>query len=133
MHYKLIVNQPFTSTVNVLAAALHFVHVYDPRLLRLEEHWRVYPGGVIYLHDSFNNQDIPIGKEAGDEYDPDDHYHYFSNDFGNYKILDSLSKGQLDDLMEVLNDHYCSDCFAVSKTLIGYGYYKVEESTKGKK
>ncbi len=127
MHYKLIFNQPFSSTVNLLSASLHFVHGFDPRLLRLEEHWRVYPGGIIALHDSFNNQDIPIGREAGDEYDPDDLFHFFSNDFGNYKILDNLTRSQLDDILDVFNDHYCSDCFAISKTPIGYGFYKCVE------
>lgn len=126
MHYKLIVNQPFQNTANVLTAAFHFVTVYDPRLLRLEEHWRVLPGGIIALHDSFNNQDLPIGKRAGDDYDPDD-MHYFSNDFGNYKLLTDLSREELDDILDVFNDHYSGDCFAIDKTAIGYGYYKCVE------
>ena len=76
MHYKLIVNQPFQSTASVLAAAFRFVCAYDPHLLRLEEHWRVIPNGIA-IHDSFNNIDIPIGRDATlEEYDPDD-THYF--------------------------------------------------------
>ena len=99
MHYKLIVNQPFQSTVSVLAAAFRFVCAYDPHLLRLEEHWRVIPNGIA-IHDSFNNIDIPIGRDATlEEYDPDD-------------------------ILEVFNDHFGADCFCVSKTPIGYGYYK---------
>ena len=123
MRYKLIVNQPFKRTAYVLAATLHFAHVYDPRLLRLEEHWRMTPGGVA-LHDSFNNRDIPMGKDAGDSYDPDDLFHCFTDGYANYRILDDLTRGQLNDLLEIFNDHYGSDCFAVMKTPIGYGFYK---------
>ena len=123
MKYKLVVNQPFQSTGNVLAAAFRFVYAYDPRLLRLEEHWRVFPGGIA-IHDSFNNQDLPIGRDAaGDDYDPDD-LSCFTDGYSNYRLLDTLDQSQLDDILEVFNDHYCADCFAISKTAIGYGFYK---------
>ena len=123
MHYKLIVNQPFQSTANVLAAAFHFVKIYDPQLRRLEESWVTVPGGVA-IHDSFNNQNIPIGRDASlEEYDSDD-FHFFTDGYANYRLLEDLPKSDLDDILEVFNDHYGADCFAVSKTPIGYGYYK---------
>lgn len=123
MKYKLMVNQPFQSTANVLAGAFHFVTIYDPQLLRLEESWVRIPGGIA-LHDSFNNQDIPIGRDAtSEEYDPDD-FHYFTDGYSNYRLLEDLSRGHLNDILEVFNDHYGADCFAVIKTPIGYGYYK---------
>lgn len=82
MHYKLIVNQPFQSTASVLAAAFRFVCAYDPHLLRLEEHWRVIPNGIA-IHDSFNNIDIPIGRDASlEEYDSDD-FHFFTDGYAN--------------------------------------------------
>ena len=82
MHYKLIVNQPFQSTANVLAAAFHFVKIYDPQLRRLEESWVMVPGGVA-IHDSFNNQNIPIGRDASlEEYDSDD-FHFFTDGYAN--------------------------------------------------
>ena len=123
MHYKLIVNQLFQSTVSVLAAAFRFVCAYDPHLLRLEERWRVIPNGIA-IHDSFNNIDIPIGRDATlEEYDPDD-THYFTDGYANYRLLEDLPKSDLDDILEVFNDHFGADCFCVSKTPIGYGYYK---------
>lgn len=123
MHYKLMVNQPFQSTANVLAAAFRFVTAYDPGLLRLEERWRNIPGGIA-IHDSFNNQDLPIGREAsGEEYNPDDR-HFFTDGYGNYRLLEELDRSRLNDILEVFNDLYGADCFAVIKTPIGYGYYK---------
>ena len=124
MHYKLIVNQPFTCTANVLAATLNFAHAYDPGLLRLEDHWSLTSDGVA-LYDSFNREAIPMGRDAaGDEYDPDDRSHCFTDGYGNYRILDNLTRSQLDDLLDVFNHYYGNDCFVVIKTLIGYGYYK---------
>lgn len=123
MHYKLIVNQPFQSTANVLAAAFRFVCAYDPHLLRLEEHWRVIPNGIA-IHDSYNNQDLPFGREATMEEWESEGYKCFSNDYGSYRLLDDLSKDLLDDILEVFNDHYSGDCFAISKTAIGYSFYK---------
>ena len=123
MHYKLIVNQPFQSTANVLAAAFRFVLAYDPRLLRLEDRWRTITGGIA-IHDSFNNQDLPIGRNVlPGEYDSDDR-HYFTDGDGNYRLLEDLSRSQLEDILEVFNDIYVADCFAVCKTPIVYGYYK---------
>ena len=105
MRYKLIVNQPFTCTANVLAAALHFAHAYDPKLLRLEEDWRMISGGIA-LHDSFNNQDVPMGKDSGNDYDPNDRFHCFTDGYANYRILDNLTRDQLNNLLAVFNDHY---------------------------
>ena len=123
MHYKLLVTQPFRSTANVLAAAFRFVVAYDPGLLRLEDRWRAISGGIA-IFDSFNHQSLPIGRDATtDEYDPDD-IHYFTDGYNNYRLLEDLSRSQLDDILEVFNDLYGVDCFAVSKTAIGYGYYK---------
>lgn len=123
MHYKLIVNQPFQSTANVLAAAFRFVCAYDPQLLRLEERWRTFSGGIA-IFDSFNHQSLPIGRNATtEEYDPDD-LHFFTDGYSNYRLLEDLSISQLDDILEVFNDLYGGDCFAVKKTTIGYGYYK---------
>ena len=123
MRYKLIVNQPFQSTANVLAAAFRFVIAYDPGLLRLEDRWRTISGGIA-IHDSFNNQDLPIGRDASlEEYDSDDR-HFFTDGDGNYRLLEDLNRSQLDDILEVFNDIYGADCFAVIKTPIGYGYYK---------
>lgn len=123
MRYELIVNQPFQSTANVLAAAFRFVIAYDPGLLRLEDRWRTISGGIA-IHDSFNNQDLPIGRDASlEEYDSDDR-HFFTDGDGNYRLLEDLNRSQLDDILEVFNDIYGADCFAVIKTPIGYGYYK---------
>lgn len=122
MHYRLIVNQPFSSTGNVLGAAFRFVLSSDPRLLRLEDRWRRIPGGVA-LHDSFNNIDLPIGRDVlPGEYDTDDP-NYFTDGYGSYRLLTDLSRSKLDDILEVFNDIY-GDCFVVMKTAIGYGYYK---------
>lgn len=123
MHYKLIVNQPFQSTAIVLAAAFRFVCAYDPHLLRLEEHWRVIPNGIA-IHDSFNNIDISIGRDASlEEYDSDD-FHFFTDGYANYRLLEDLPKSDLDDILEIFNDHYGADYFEVRETPIGYGYYK---------
>ena len=123
MHYRLMVNQPFQSTANVLAAAFGFVLAFDPRLLRLEDRWRVLPGGIA-IHDSFNNQDIPFGRDASsEEYDPDD-CHFFTDGDDNYRLLEKLDRTQLDDILEVFNDLYGADCFGISKTPIGYGFYR---------
>ena len=68
--------------------------------------------------------DIPIGRDATlEEYDPDD-THYFTDGYANYRLLEDLPKSDLDDILEVFNDHFGADCFCVSKTPIGYGYYK---------
>ena len=123
MHYKLIVNQPFQSTANVLAAAFNFVRAFDPQLLRLEERWTLSDGGVS-IRDTFNSQSLPFGRDASDEeYNPDDP-HCFTDGYGHYILRTDLSKSELDDVLEVFNELYCSDCFAISKTPIGYGYYK---------
>ena len=123
MHYELIVNLPLQSTADVLAEAFRFVKMHDPQLLRLDEAWVLIPGGVS-LHDSFNNQNIPIGRNATpEEFDPDD-FHCFSDGYANYKLLEDLPQSNLDDILEVFNDLYGADAFAVRKTSIGYGFYK---------
>ena len=73
---------------------------------------------------SFNNKDLPFGREATMEEWESEGDKCFSNDYGSYRLLDDLSKELLDDILEVFNDHYCADCFAISKTAIGYGFYK---------
>ena len=123
MKYKLIVNQPVQSTANVLAAAFSFVKAYDPNLHRLEDRWDLIPGGVA-IRDTFNKQLLPIGRDpVGDEFDPDDP-HCFRVDADPYILVKDLTRGQLDDLLEVFNELYSADCFAVDKTPIGYGFYK---------
>ena len=123
MHYKLIVNQPCQSEANVLASAFQFVTIFDPHLLRLEDLWCTIPGGIA-IHDSFNKQSLPIGRAATlEEYDPDD-FHYFTDGYSHYRLLENLSRSQLDDILDVFNDLYGEDCFAILKTQIGYGIYK---------
>lgn len=123
MQYKLIVNQPFQSTENVLAAAFRFIRAYDPHLLRLEDRWDLIPGGVA-IRDTFNKQLLPVGRDPlGDEFDPDDP-HCFRADTEPYILVQDLSREQLDDLLDVFNELYSADCFAVDKTPIGYGFYK---------
>ncbi len=123
MKYKPIVNQPFQSTANVLAAAFSFVKAYDPQLRRLEDRWDLISGGVA-IRDTFNMQLLPIGRDpVGDEFDPDD-LHCFYADTDPYILVKDLSREQLDDLLDVFNELYSADCFAVDKTPIGYGFYK---------
>lgn len=126
MHYKLIVNQPFQSTANVLAGAFRFVRAYDPQLLRLEELWRITPDGIS-LYDSFNKQDLPFGRKASpEEWNPDD-MHCLSFEGEHFMLLTDFSRGHLNDILDVFNDNYGGDCFCVLKTPIGYGYYKCVE------
>ena len=78
------------------------------------------PGGALAQHPRGD----PIGREAsGEEYNPDDR-HFFTDGYGNYRLLEELDRSQLNDILEVFNDLYGADCFAVIKTPIGYGYYK---------
>ena len=124
MRYKLIVNQPFQSVRHVLGATFLFLKAMDPGLKRLEESWLFIPNGIA-IRDRFNNNDIPIGIEIPPkDVDPDDGG-FFQVDSHWYKPDDSLSRSELDDFLQVVNDHYGADLFAVQKTRIGYGFYKV--------
>lgn len=57
--YKLIINQPFQSTQNVLAVTFRFLLSTYPGLKRLEYLWRYYPHHIA-LYDSLNQTSIPV-------------------------------------------------------------------------
>ena len=124
MRYKLIVNQPFQSVSHVLGATFLFLKAMDPGLKRLEESWLFIPNGIA-IRDRFNNNDIPIGIEIPPKNVDSDDGGFFQVDSHWYKPDDSLSRSELEDFLQVVNDHYGADLFAVQKTPIGYGFYKV--------
>ena len=39
--------------------------------------------------------------------------HYFTDGYANYRLLEDLPKSDLDDILEVFNDHYGADCGCV--------------------
>ena len=129
MHYKLIVNQPFQSVRNVLGATFRFLNKMDPGLKRLEDSWRLIQGGIA-IRDRFNARDIPIGVEVpSEDVDSDNGCFFQVNGFW-YIPDNTLSRSNLDDFLQVINDHYGKDLLAIFKSDIGYGYFKaVNESS----
>ena len=123
MHYKLIVNQTFQSVRNVLGATFRFLNKMDPGLKRLEESWRLIPGGIA-IRDRFNGRDIPIGVEVPSEDVDSDNGSFFQVDGFWYTQDNTLSRSNLDDFLQVINDHYGKDLLAILKSDIGYGYFK---------
>ena len=118
---RLIVNQPFQSTKNVLTAALSFIKKKDLFLDRLEELWRPLPDGIA-LYDSFNRQIVKIGIVVSSEEADPDKPEYFSVDGTWYRCDDGITRENLDDAIQILNDAY-DDFIAIIKSPIGYAYY----------
>ena len=125
MQYKLIVNQPFQSTHNVLALAIRFLIGLDPGLKRLEDYWRWYPKHIA-LYDSFNCIDVPVGVPMAEGEELRDYYHFYALDEW-YKPHPNLGLSQLNDVLEVFNDRY-GDIFYIARTRIGYGFYRAENA-----
>lgn len=121
MTYKLMVNQPFNCTYNVLSATIHFLLCFDHDLKRLEEKWRCLPEGI-GLYDSFNRKDVLVGIPLSEGEEVKEYNNFYAYDQW-YKPHPNLTRSQLDDFLEVVNDYY-GDIFFVARTPIGYGYYK---------
>lgn len=121
MKYHLIVNHPFQSTHHVLAIAFRLLLGSDPEMKRLEDLWRFYPDHLA-LYDSFNRTNVPVAVplEVGEELR--DRYHFFVSDTW-YKPHPSLSVSQLNDVLDVINDHY-GDLLHIERTSIGYGFFR---------
>ena len=120
---RMIVNQPYTNSANVLAAAMLFIKKKDLFLDRLEELWRPIPNGMA-LYDSFNRQIVKIGVEVPSEEADPDKSQYFSVDGTWYQCDAGLTREELDDAIQVLNETY-DDFVAIIKSPIGYAYYLV--------
>ena len=129
MTYQLIVNQPFQSTYNVLSCAIHFLLCMDPGLKRLEDKWRALPGGI-GLYDSFNRTRVLVGVLLEEAEGVNDYCHFYVDDEW-YKPHPDLSRGQLNDVIDVINDYY-GDIFCIDKTPIGYGYYRAIKTARDK-
>ena len=121
MKYKLIVNHPFQSTHHVLAIAFRLLLGADPELKRLEDLWRFYPGHLS-LYNSFNRTNVPVAVPIEEGVELRDHYHFFVVDTW-YKPHPNLSISQLNDVLDVINDHY-SDLIYIKRTPIGYGFFR---------
>ena len=113
MPYRLIVNQPYQSAANVLAATFSFVKVFDPNLLRLADHWLVTPDGIA-IHDEYYNHDLLIATEVADSDAKLDEPHCFSVNGKSYKLLTELPQSRLDEILGVLGELY-HDRFIVTK------------------
>ena len=119
MPYKLIVNQPYQSAANVLAATFRFVKAYDPNLLRLADYWCVKHDGIA-IQNAQHNQDYLIATEVADCDAKLDEPHCFSVNGKSYKLLSDLAQSHLDGILNVLGEHY-NDCFIVTK---GHNVYR---------
>ena len=124
MKYHLIVNQPFQSVNNVISATLTFLKGMDPGFKRLEDLWRTTPDGIA-LYDHFNEEDITIGIAIPSEEAQANEKRFFQVNDSWYKPNPDLSRYSLDNFLQLVNDRYGSDLFAVLKSGIGYGYFKV--------
>ena len=120
---RMIVNQPYTNSANVLSAAMMFIKKKDLFLDRLEELWRPLPNAMA-LYDSFNRQIVKIGIEVPSEEADPDKSAYFNVDGTWYQCDSTLTKEELDDAIQVLNEAY-DDFIAIIKSPIGYAYYLV--------
>ena len=118
---KMIVNQPYTNSANVLAVAMMFIKKIDLFLDRLEELWRPLPNSMA-LYDSFNRQIAKIGVEVPSEEADPDKPAYFNVDGTWYQCDSALTKEELDDAIQILNDVY-GDSFIIHPTAIGYAFY----------
>lgn len=113
MPYRLIVNQPYQSAANVLAATFLFVKKFDPNLLRLADHWLVTPDGIA-IHDEYYNHDLLIATEVAYSDAQLDEPHCFSVNGKSYQLLKDLTRSQLDEILGVLGELY-NDRFIVTK------------------
>ena len=118
---RMIVNQPYTNSANVLAGVMLFIKKKDLFLDRLEELWRPIPNGMA-LYDSFNRQIVKIGVEVPSEEADPDKSEYFSVDGTWYQCDGGLTREELDDAIQILNDVY-GDSFIIHPTPIGYAYF----------
>ena len=120
---RMIVNQPYTNSANVLAGVLLFIRKIDNDLLRLTDYWRLLEDGMA-LYNSFNRQIVKIGvKVPSEEADPDKS-EYFNVDGTWYQCNAGLTREELDDAIQVLNETY-DDFIAIIKSPIGYAYFLV--------
>ena len=118
---RMIVNQLYTNSANVLAAALLFIRKIDNDLLRLTDYWRPIEDGMA-LYDSFNCQIVRIGRAVPSQDVELDKTRFFNVDGDWYECDDQLSRVELDDAVQILNDVY-GDSFIIHPSPIGYAYY----------
>ena len=122
MPYRLIVNQPYQSAANVLAATFRFVKAFDPNMLRLADHWLVTPDGIA-IHDEYYNQDLLIATEVAAADAKLDEPHCISVNGKSYKLLTNLPQSRLDAILGVLGELY-HDRFIVTRGRNVYRFLK---------
>ena len=120
---RMIVNQPYTNSANVLAGALLFIRKKDNDLLRLTDYWRPLADGMA-LYDSFNCQIVRFGRAVPSQDVDFDKTKFFNVDGDWYECDGLLSRAELNDVIQVLNDVY-GDFFIIHPTAIGYAFYLV--------
>lgn len=119
----MIVNQPYTNSANVLAGAMLFIRKWDNDLLRLTDLWRPLEDGIA-LYDSFNHQIVRIGRSVQPQDVDYDKSRYFNVDGEWYECDAGLSRTELYDAIQILNDQY-GDFFIIHPSGNFYEYYLV--------
>ncbi len=114
--YHFMMNQPGFNCGNVLETLFRFIAMVDPEFKRLEDDFR-FGEKLLLIHDRYNNQDIPIAEEAP-EADTDVPFLWLV-DTTYYLPKRDISKTELNDFVEVVNDNY-GDYWLISKSPIGY-------------
>ena len=120
---RMIVNQPYTNSANVLSAAMLFIRKRDNELLRLTDIWRHLEDGIA-LYDSKNQRIVRIGRTVQSQDTDLDKSRYFSVKGVWYACEAGLSRAELNDAIQVLNDIY-GDFFIIHPTGNYYEFYLV--------
>lgn len=119
----MIVNQPYTNSANVLAAAFLFIRKSDSDLLKLTDLWRPLEDGMA-LYDSFNHKIVRIGRALHSQNVDLNKARYFNVDGDWYECDAELSRAELDDVIQILNNVY-GEFFIIHPTGYFYEFYLV--------